>query len=88
MQNVMSKRSSTGTTLRSSAAVQKFIRFKLQEQNTFWSFITDAPAFRYGGSFVFSDEMQEKALAVKMAIKDFELALEKRQKKNENNSRG
>ncbi len=65
--------------LHTSSGVHKFLLFKLQEQNTFWSFITDAPHFRYGGSFTFSEDMQRKALAVKEAIKDFELALEKRQ---------
>ena len=79
MQNIMSRKSAQGTGLRTTSAVYKFLRFKLQEQNTFWSFITDAPHFRYGGNFVFSEDMQEKALAVKVAIKEFEVALEKRQ---------
>jgi len=66
--------------LRSALAIYKFICYKLQEQNTFWSFITDTPHFRYGGSFTFSEDMREKAITVRRAIKDFEVALEKRQK--------
>lgn len=65
--------------IRTSSAVYKFILFKLQEQNTFWSFVTDAPHFRYGGSFTFDENMREKALAVREAIKEFGEALEKRQ---------
>ena len=61
--------------LRTGTAVHKFLLFKIHEQNTFWSFITDAPQFRYGGNFTFSGEMQQAAAAVKVAIKDFEAAL-------------
>ena len=67
------------TGLKSSSSVKKFILFKIQEQNTFWSFITDAPHFRYGGSFVFDKNMQDKAEKVREAIAEFELALEQRQ---------
>lgn len=79
--NIMRRRPSSGSGLRSSASVYKFLVFKLQEQNTFWDFITDAPHFRYGGSFTFDKAMQEKALAVKVAIKEFREALEQRQEK-------
>ena len=65
--------------LQTSSAVYKFLCFKLQEQNTFWSFITDEPHFRYGGRFTFDEDMQEKAIAVKAAIKEFEAALKRRQ---------
>lgn len=71
------------TALRTSSTVYKFLVFKLQEQNTFWSYITDAPHFRYGGNFVFDAAMQEKAQAVRAAIKEFEVALENRQKNKE-----
>ena len=67
-------------TLRSATAVYKFLCFKLAEQKTFWGFITDAPNFRYGGSFAFSEDMQKKAEKVVSAIKEFEKALEKRNK--------
>lgn len=77
MQNIMSKPPKNP---RSTSAIYKFILYKLQEQNTFWSFITDAPHFRYGGSFTFSEDMREKAIAVRVAIKEFEVALDKRQK--------
>ncbi len=70
-----------------SNPVYKFLLHKLKEQNTFWSYITDAPQFRYGGVFPFNDEMQKRALAVKEAIKDFELALEERQKALKGESR-
>lgn len=61
--------------LRTPLAVYKFLTFRIKEQNTFWSFITDAPHFRYGGSFTFDEGMQEKAAAVKKAIAEFEKAL-------------
>ena len=75
------KLSKPNAALRTSSAVYKFLLFKLQEQNTFWSYITDAPHFRYGGNFVFDAAMQEKAQTVREAIKEFEVALEKRQRK-------
>ncbi len=79
MQNIMRRRPVAGSALRSAALVYKFIYHKIREQNTFWDYIINAPHFRYGGSFTFDKNMQEKALAVKVAIKDFELALEQRQ---------
>ncbi len=69
-------------------SIWKFISFKIQEQNTFWSFITDAPHFRYGGSFVFDKNMQDKAEKVREAIAEFELALEQRQEPKKENDRG
>lgn len=76
MQNIMKRLPKNP---RSTSAIYKFIRCKLQEQNTFWSFITDAPHFRYGGSFTFDEDMREKAIAVRKAIQEFEVALDKRQ---------
>ena len=80
MRQISNRKPLTGAALRTSSAVYKFLVFKLQEQNTFWSYITDAPHFRYGGNFPFDKAMQEKAAAVREAIKEFEVALENRQK--------
>lgn len=78
MRQISNRKPLKGAGLRTSSAVYKFLLFKLQEQNTFWSYITDAPHFRYGGNFVFDEAMQEKAVAVRKAIKEFETALENR----------